>query len=258
MRRKPVIWLAATGAVVLAALLLFRSWLTRDTTAPVSVAKVVKQYKGERTATTVLPAGAKIPKAGVYTFATKGSEHVSLLGGSTHSYPDQTTIAIRATDCGYQQTWTALDKRVEAWTYCALPDAIRPTQFHDIHNFYAHNDDRTYTCTGGAIPLKADGDPVTITCTKKGTTRVDHVKPVGAEKIDVGGTEVDTVHLRTSTRMSGSTVGTATYDDWLDATTGLPIRVVADVSNKSDTPIGTKAPYTEKYELKLSSLTPAQ
>jgi hypothetical protein len=252
-----LIWLAATGAIVLAALLLFRSWITRDTTAPVSVAKVVKQYKGERTATTVLPAGAKIPDAGVYTYTTDGFEKTDLLGGSRHDYPAQTTIAIKPTDCGYEQTWTALDKRSEAWTYCALPDAIRPTDFHDVHNFYAHNDDRTYTCSGGSISLKADGDPVTITCVKKGTKRVDRVKPVGAEKIDVGGTAVATVHLRTQTTMSGSTVGESTYDSWLDAATGLPVRIKADVDNKSDTPIGAKVHYVEQYDLKLTSLTPA-
>jgi hypothetical protein len=257
MRRKPLIWLAAGGAVVLAALLLFRGWITRDTTAPVSVAKVVKEYKGERTATTVLPAGAKIPQAGVYTYATTGFEKTDLLGGSRHDYPAQTTIAIRPSGCGFEQTWTALDKRSEAWTYCALAHAIRPTAFHDVHNFYAHNDDRTYACAGGELPLRADGDPVTITCTKKGTTRVDHVKPVGADQLEVGGTKVDTIHLRTQTRMSGSTVGTATFDDWLDAQTGLPIRITADVDNKSDTPIGTKVHYTERYELTLSSLKPA-
>jgi hypothetical protein len=249
--------LAAAGAVVLAGLLLFRSWITRDTTEPVSVDKVVKEYKVQRTATTVLPAGAHVPKAGVYTYASDGFEKTDLLGGSRHDYPAQTTIAIRPTACGFEQTWTALDKRSESWTYCAQPGAIRPTAFHDVHNFYAHNDDRTYTCTGGAIPLKADGDPVTITCAKKGTTRVDHVKPIGAQRIGVGGTSVDVVHLRTSTRMSGSTVGTATFDSWLDAQTGLPIRITADVDNKSDTPIGTKVHYREQYRLGLSSLQPA-
>jgi hypothetical protein len=257
VRRKPLIWLAATGAVVLAALLLFRSWITRDTTAPVSVAKVVKQYKGERTATTVLPEGAKIPQAGVYTYTTDGFEKTDLLGGSRHDYPAQTTITVKPTDCGYVQTWTALDKRSEAWTYCALDGAIRPTDFQDVHNFYAHNDDRTYTCSGGALSLKPGADPVTITCVKKGTTRVDHVKTIGAESVDVGGTAVDTVHLRTQTRMSGSTVGTATFDDWLDRATGLPVRITADVDNKSDTPIGAKVHYLEQYELKLTSADPA-
>jgi hypothetical protein len=257
VRRKPIIWLAAAGAVVLAGLLLFRSWLLRDDTAPVSVGKVVEQYHGERAATTTLPAGVKIPKAGVYTFATDGFEKTDLLGGSRHDYPAQTTITIRPTDCGFEQTWTALDKRSEAWTYCAVPDALRPTDFHDVHNFYAHNDDRTYTCAGGALPLKPGGDPVTITCTKQGTTRVDHVKAIGADTIAVGGTGVATVHLRTTTRMSGSTVGTATFDSWLDRVTGLPVRITADVDNKSDTPIGAKVHYLEQYELKLSSADPA-
>jgi hypothetical protein len=257
VRRKPLIWLAATGAVVLAVLLLFRSWLVRDDTAPVSVGKVVQEYHGERAATTTLPAGARIPKAGVYSFATNGFEHADLLGGSQHDYPKVTTITIRPVGCGFEQTWTALDKRAEAWTYCAQPDALRTTRFVDLHSFYGRTDDRTYTCTGGAIPLTAGAAPATITCARDGVTRVDHVKAIGDEKLDVGGTSVATVHVRTATRMSGSTNGTSTYDSWLERSTGLPIRITADVDNASDTPIGTKVHYTERYDLKLTSLEPA-
>jgi hypothetical protein len=251
-----VIWLAAGGAVVLVAALLARSWLLRDDTAPVSVTNVVKTYRGERTATTRLPAGVTIPQAGVYAYVTDGFEKADLLGGSRHDYPSRTTITIRPQGCGYRQTWTALDKRVEAWTFCALAPSRRPTSFRDVHSFYGRSDDRTYACGGGALPLRAEGPPATIACRRDGVQRIDRVRAVGDAPMTVGRRTVATVHLRTTTRMTGSTEGTATFDQWLDRATGLLVRVTADVVNRSDTPIGTKVGYTERYTLQLSSLEP--
>jgi hypothetical protein len=261
MRRKTLIVIASVGALLIAALLFVRAWLVRDDTAPVSVSKVVQDYRGETSAaaTTTLPSDVQIPDPGVYSYTTTGGEQTKLLGTSKHAYPDPTTIAIRADDCGYTQTWTALDKRVEEWTFCKEPDGLRPRSFRDVHSFYGRDDDRTYECSGdGVFPLKPGGGEQTFTCKTDSTTRVDHVRAVGREPLSVGGTTVDTVHLRDRVSLSGSTTTETpgTTDWWLDPRTGLPIRVKVSIADASDTPIGKKAQYEEAFELRLQSRRP--
>jgi hypothetical protein len=261
MRRKTLIVIASVGAFLIAALLFVRAWLVRDDTAPVSLDKVVQDYRGETSAaaTTMLPANVTIPDAGVYSYATTGGEETRLLGTSTHDYPDPTTIAIRATDCGFRQTWTALDKRVEEWTFCKQPDGLKPQTFRDVHSFYGRDDDRTYRCSGdGVFPLKAGGGEQTFTCRTDSTTRTDRVRAVGREPMAVDGTTVDTIHLRDRVTLTGSTTTETpgTTDWWLDPRTGLPVRIRVAIDDASDTPIGKKAQYREAFELKLRSLKP--
>lgn len=261
MRRKTLIVIASVGALLIAALLFVRAWLVRDDTAPVAVDKVVQDYRGQTSAaaTTPLPAGVTIPDQGVYAYATTGGEQTQLLGTSRHDYPDPTTIAIRANDCGFTQTWTALDKRVEEWTFCKEPDGLKPRTFRDVHSFYGRDDDRTYQCSGdGVFPLKAGGGEQTFTCRTDSTTRTDHVRVVGREPLPVDGTPVDTIHLRDRYTLSGSTTTDTpgTMDWWLDPETGLPIRISVSVKDASDTPIGKKAQYQESYELRLQSRQP--
>jgi hypothetical protein len=261
MRRKTLIVIASVGALLVAALLFVRAWLVRDDTAPVSLDKVVQDYRGETSAaaTTTLPANVKIPDPGVYTYATTGKEQTSLLGTSTHDYPDPTSIAIRATGCGFQQTWTALDKRVEEWTVCKQPGGLKPQTFRDVHSFYGRDDDRTYRCSGdGVFPLKMGGGEQTFTCRTDSTTRTDRVRAVGREPLSVDGATVDTIHLRDRVTLTGSTTTDTpgTTDWWLAPDTGLPIRVRVSIKDASDTPIGKKAQYEESFELQLQSLKP--
>ncbi|MBX5442775.1 MAG: hypothetical protein IRZ32_14780 [Solirubrobacteraceae bacterium] len=258
MRRTWIIVLASIGAVLVAGLLLVRSWLLGDDTEPIAVERIVERYRGETAPATAgtLPEGVEIPAAGVYEYETAGDERADLLGGSEHEYPDRTTIAVRAVDCGFEQTWTALDKRSETWTLCAKPGALEPIRFNDVHSFYGRTDDRTYECSGGEIPLRPGGGRSTIVCRREGVTRTDTVRALGAETVDVGGEQVPAVHVRVRFRMAGSTEGGGTYDVWLARATGLPVRVVADNASRSDTPIGAKVNYTERFELRLVSLEP--
>lgn len=261
MRRKTLIVVASVGALLIVALLLARVWLMRDTTAPVSLDRVVEDYRGETPATASAPptANGRIPMPGVYTYATSGQEQASVLGTSRHVYPAVTSIAIRATRCGFHQTWIALDKRVEEWTFCRRGDGLKPQRFRDVHSFYGHDDDRTYACRGdGVFPLQVREGVQTFSCKTDSTTRTDRVRTIGREPLRVGGSSVDTVHLRDRITLMGETTTEVpgTTDWWLDAETGLPIQIRVEIEDATDTPIGKQAQYEERYELKLRSLTP--
>ena len=113
-------------------------------TTPVTVGQVVDRYRSELSSRAVAkivsprskspvapgqisPAGATkrialaqhvaarlaqtVPAAGVYIYDTKGSEHVSALGGASHTYPSQTTVTVTKTPCGAELRWDALKER---------------------------------------------------------------------------------------------------------------------------------------------------
>jgi hypothetical protein len=238
-----------------------RSWVLRDRTEPVSVDRVVNRFRGETqptTTTPALPAGARVPAAGVYAYATTGFEQAELLGTSRHAYPASTALTVVPGGCGFTSTWQPLDKRSERWTTCAGPGTLTPTRFDDVHSFFGRTDQRSYACTGGPIALSADARPraTTRTCAKPGTTRTDRVRVVGDERLTVGGAEVDTVHVHTERRTTGATRGGGTTDSWLVRATGLPVRVVVANDNRTDTPIGKPVHYVERYRLELESLEP--
>jgi len=254
MRRRSVLWLAATGVVLVAAVIAARGWLLRDRTEPVDVHRVVERYRATP-APTARRSGT-VPAAGVYEYATTGGEQAALLGTSRHDYPPTTTVTIVPAGCGFTASWQALDLRSERWTLCRERHGVRPVRFEDVHAFYGRTDRRTYRCSGGALALTPGARPATITCARKGTTRTDRVRDAGATTLTVGGRTVATVHLRVASAMRGATDGTATVDLWLARATGLPVRIRADVANESDTPIGKRVAYRERYDLRLRSLTP--
>jgi hypothetical protein len=108
------------------------------------------------------------------------------------------------------------------------------------------------------FPLKPGGGEQTFTCKSDSTTRTDRVRVVGREPLAVGGTTVDTIHLRDRVTLTGSTTTDTpgTTDWWLDPRTGLPVRIRVSIEDASDTPIGKKAQYEEAFELRLQSLEP--
>lgn len=258
MRRRSVVWLAATGIVLLAVVFGVRAWLLRDRTDPVDVDRVVERFRAAPAPAPAARRAGTVPDAGVYEYATAGGEQAALLGTSRHDYPATTTVTIVPGGCGFTARWEALDLRSERWVLCRDGDALRPVRFDDVHAFYGRTDRRAYRCSGGALALRPGAPPATITCARDGTTRTDRVRDAGAgaEKLAIGGRDVATVRLRVATTMRGETDGAATVDLWLARDTGLPVRVRARVANESDTPIGKRVDYRERYDLRLRSLTP--
>ncbi len=232
-RRPKTRTLAIVGGVLVVLVLAAvggRAWVLRDTTEPVSVDRVLDRSRDKD--------GAR-----VYAYATRGFEEATVLGTVRHDYPATTTITVASGGCGVSLLWEALDRRSERWTVC---DGA-PRELTDVHSFFGRTDERAYACRGTASAF---------TCRHEETTRTDRARELPDETLRVDGRPVATRHLRYESRMRGATRGTATYDLWLARDGGPPVRVVADVSNETDTPIGTAAKYRERVELRLRSATP--
>jgi hypothetical protein len=236
--------------------------LLRDTTTPVDVDDAVDRFRegGESgSGSSILDgAGGELPPAGVYVYATDGQDSIDLLGGSTHTYPAETTLTITHTACGIRQRWQPLEERWDDEEVCAS-DAGRERRTLDAHHeFFGITDDQAFRCEAGYLLLPADPEPGATwptNCRSGDTVLTGTGEVVGVETREIDGVEVETVHVRVEEESSGANVGPSRDDYWLRTVDGLLIERVSTVATRSDSTVGAAA-YSERFTLRLTSLTP--
>jgi hypothetical protein len=202
------------------------------------------------------------PVAGVYSYSTQGQEWTSALGGAAHAYPATTTITVSPTDCGFTARWDALQQRWDEESDCSSGSATVMRLFTLHHEFYGVRDTRTYACPETSFrrppPSWTAGAEWRFRCLYGSQTLDVAAAVVGSEPVTVGGTVVDTVHVREHDRYDGSDgTGTATTDWWLDGRSGLVVRRVTDLSQDGNSPFG-RVKYTENYRIDLLNVSPHQ
>lgn len=237
--------------------------LLRDTTTPVEVDDAVDRFRegGESGGGSSMPsdeATGEPPPAGVYVYATDGQDSIDLLGGSTHTYPAETTLTITHTECGVRQRWQPLEERWDDEEVCAS-DAGRERRTLDTHHeFFGITDDQAFRCEAGYLLLPADPEPGrtwSTSCRSGDTVLTGTGEVVAVETRQVEGEAVETVHVRVQEESTGANVGPSRDDYWLRASDGLLIERVSTVATRSDSAVGAAA-YEERFTLRLTSLTP--
>lgn len=245
-------WLLIAGtalATVVAALAVVWILAFRDSATPVSVDEVVARFRAQAQA-----ADLPIPP-GVYVYETSGEELISALGGIRHAYPAESTITVAGGGCGVTLRWDVLETRWNEFELC--DGARRIGSWRESHQFVGRDDTSSWACSEAAW-LPADPEPraespyrcETSDTRAEGTTRV-----VGRKSLQVDGLAIETVHLRTEADESGEARGRAVEDRWLEAGTGLPVRIVYSVRTANASPIGDVI-FEESYTLRLVSLEP--
>lgn len=229
-------------------------WIVlRDHAAPASLADVLHRFRA------AAAAGETPAPAGVYAYATTGSERVSALGGVTHRYPARTTITVTAGPCGMTLRWDALQTRSVAWDVCAPAGgdgALRLAAWRERHQFYGRDDATDWTCPAADwMPAAAAGARRPYRCVSADTTQDGELTVIGREAVDVGGVRVRAVHVRIAQRDAGAARGRIEEERWLEERTGLPVRLVSRVESVNDSVIGDVT-FTEAYDLRLVSLEP--
>ena len=255
-RRLRIILVSVIAAVLVAGSVLAAvRWIVlRDDATPASLGDALARY---RTAAAV---GATPVPAGVYLYATSGSESVSALGGATHRYPERSTITVTEAPCGMALRWDVLETRSVTWRVCA-GDAAGRTQrlegWSERHQFFGQDDATDWTCpdaawlVGGAEP----GTTLPYRCDGGDTVQRGTLTVVGTEPVDVGGARIRAVHLRIVQDDAGGARGRIEDERWLERETGLPVRLRYRVRSANDSPIGDVT-FTEAYDLRLLSLDP--
>lgn len=220
--------------------------------APVSVNHVLDRFRTASPApTTTASALPPAPAAGVYLYATTGSERVSV-GDVKHTYPKTTTLSVTRGGCGLDVRWDALAGRWQEWHLCPVAGAWQLKTYVDAHKFLYLQDIHRYTCSGGAWSFS---ETTTVTC-DTGTSRATSVtRRVGNEDVDIAGVRVQTTHLHIEQSSTGASTSSGTMDLWLLTPTGLPARAVTDVTGAQRV-LGQTVTYRETATYTLESLTP--
>jgi len=206
------------------------------------------------------------PAAGVYPATAAGTESIGLPGFDEELGPNS-PVTVTHGDGGCHTYRTDFNSHHwRSWTFCPTESAaFSLTQLESFTARKAPGLDiaalSTYTCESPLDFLwqgAAVGDTRTGACT--GTSDIDDSVTADAGSIEVleltsrtvGDETVDVIRLRTTDTFSGSQTGSEVNEWWIDAATGLPVRIVVDAKLS-----GGPSDYTETADLELTSLTPA-
>lgn len=212
-------------------------------------------------------AGDARPPAGVYAATATGTESVGLPGFDESLGPGApVTVTYGDADC-YTFRADFNSHHWRSWTFC--PTETATFSLRSIDSWTARKAPgldiatlSTYSCETPIDflwPDMAAGAKRVGRCT--GTTDSDDSVTDDVAEIEVidtdaiitiDGVDTDVVRARTSDTLSGDQSGSEHGEWWLDATTGLPLRISIEATLG-----GGLADYSEQFDLELSTLTPA-
>ena len=200
------------------------------------------------------------PEAGVYRYATEGTESVDLLGGATHTYPAETLLTVVDRGCGALLRWDVLKERFDEWNICATPDGItwQPTDMAWYHEFFGNGRRELTECDRAALVVPADfmpRAPQALDCTCDGRPWPAVWEVIGSETRVVDGVEVPVMHVRLSINREGELYERA-VSDWWFAPSGLPVAMTSTKESRADSGVIGAVTYTETYSAELVSLSP--
>lgn len=197
------------------------------------------------------------PEEGVYVYATEGGERIAF-GGASHEYPDETTITVSHTDCGYTTRWRALEERWDEFDSCGGPDRSWMRTITVYHEFYERGLTHVYACgeqaTIAAVGARP-GERWTWECRADGGRMETVVEVLEFATREVGGEAVEAVHVRIHNTMTGHTEGEREADVWFARWSGLELHGEYHVDAMVETPMG-RTRYTEDLTRTLTSLRP--
>lgn len=257
-------WFAAAVAavaLVVAGYAAFRI-ATRESATPASVAASIGRFRALPAAARTLPPSLRdrAPEPGVYRYATGGFEVSHVFGARRHPYPPTTAVTVSAAAGGCVQTrWDVLASRWDALLACRRADGgWRLVSQSEEHAFAGHVDRRAYRCTTASTylpPRPAPGAHWAASCAIPGTTTSDSVRVLGTRTLTLDGRRTRTLLLRTTTRVSGETIGVGTTFTWILPRSGLVVRRTFANASASATVVGTVR-YEERATLALDSPRP--
>lgn len=206
------------------------------------------------------------PAAGVYRATVSGNESIGLPGFDEGFGPTAPVTVTHADGGCFAYRVDFNSHHFRSWTFCPTPTATfslsrmdgwtaRKAPGLDISTF------NSYPCPQPVDflwPGAAPGDTRAGVC--HGTSDLDDkvtddhmsVEVVDVGPFTVGDERVDAVHLRSTEKLSRAQTGTEVDEWWLDARTGLPLKLTIGSSLK-----GGPSDYSERATLVLSTTTPA-
>jgi hypothetical protein len=262
-RRRKVVLIVLAGLAVLLVAAGLWFFLGRDQARQLGTDEALSEF---RSANSSSGTADGLPVAGVYPATATGVESIGIPGFDENLGPNApVTVTHGAEGCftyrsdfnsHHWRSWTFCPtatatfalRSSEGWTERKAPgldiatlatfDCEQPVDF--LWTEATVGETRSGQCTGtNDIDDAVTGDAVTV-------------EVLGTDRLTVGDQQVDVVHVRSTETFSQAQTGTEVDEWWLEADTGLPVRLVIDARLQ-----GGLSSYTETADLQLTSMTPA-
>jgi len=211
-------------------------------------------------------ASGALPKPGVYEYRGSGTERLSLPPLSQAEGPIMPgTVTLSGADCWvfridysthHWQTWDYCRHGGETWEAGG-----RSWQLWTIGPLDETNTS-DFTCAPRTMSLPATAVPGqrwqgrcvgTNTAVAGKTLSAGPYRFIGLTSVSVAGTQVHAAEFLRLRTESGAQKGSERDEVWLDAATGLPVRLRQDITVTTNTPFGTST-YTQSGVFALVSL----
>lgn len=204
-------------------------------------------------------ATAAVPEvtAGVYRYATSGHEEVNVLGGARHDYPAETAMSYRHSGCGSEDRWQPLKERYSLNTLCRGNHGLEAGESIQRREFFGQSEEQVLVCGPGLVIVPTRPRPGAATagsCKSDDTVVRLTVRVVDVADVTVGGRRTASVHVHVDGRLTGSTRGSTSREEWFTSS-GLLLRGTATTETDRDTSAGV-VHYSETYDIRLESLEP--
>ncbi len=235
--------------------------LSRDSAVRVSPSDVVSKFRANRGTINGADGSQPTngPEPGVYRYSTGGSERVDALLDGRHDYDNTSTITVTRDKSRLGERLDLLKERWTRWNFSVSSEGRRLRTMTDFHKFFGVSMREQYRCSGARVPPSAKltaGFKWTDRCSGDDATVTALGRVIGVEKLTVAGKRVETIHLRSTARLSGRIRGTRIIDFWLLRSNGLIVRRSARSNVRIDGLPTGRARSRERYTIRLRSLKP--
>lgn len=243
------------GGVAVAAVVVALLVVRDDTTTVIDAAEARAAAASTEASGSVTTAAAARDGTTVYVYDTTGYEEVDALAGARHDYPPETFVTVQPGGCGDVFRWQAIEERWATWEVCDV-QRLEVSRIESFHRWFGVDDVQRYECTPPAsyLPPSPSTDTWTFTCVAADRTEETSATAVDLETLVVDGQDVDALHVRFTTTLTGDSTGGSVIDRWFGSD-GLLLREVSSTASASRSAIGT-VNYIEEYEITLRSLQP--
>jgi hypothetical protein len=196
----------------------------------------------------------------VYAYRTTGGESISV-AGAHHDYPAETYASVRHLGgCNWRNENDVIKEHVDVRTLCSAQGQLTQSMQGRHVTFFGKTDGADYVCDPPELQhdvSEAVGTTTVGVCKdSQGSARIESTY-LGHQPFNVGGTQVDTVHLHIRSSLTGRATGTEQEDFWAVAQTGLPVQWNRQIDTLADAAFGAHVRYQEQASFVLESLTPA-
>lgn len=260
-RWKVLVGLAVVVGVTLVAVGGYGAYMYvhRNDTTVISSADALGHFRDAERAPAVTSTSGALPPEGVYVYRTEGNESISI-AGAHHDYPAETFATVRHLGgCQWEFRNEVIAEHLDVRTMCTRDGTLAQVSQAREVEFFGQRDGAEYTCTPPQVQYTdsdAPGATGAVVCSDSGGGEAKIRRTfVGAERLRVGGTNLEVAHLRLHSDTTGLAVGIADDDLWVVPGTGMVVRWQRSVDTNADSVIGD-IHYLEDVTFTLASMQP--